>query len=78
MYDARYTTSSKSFAFKSSNVARREGLFLKYQVCTTGAASSICPIRSRRTLLSVISTPHIWHFLPVCEFLFDLLLQAHW
>ena len=33
------------------------GVFLTNQMFATGAASSICPIRSRRTLARVTSTP---------------------
>ena len=36
----------------------RVGIPLKYQIWDTGAANSICPIHSRRTLAFVTSTPH--------------------
>ena len=36
----------------------RLGSPLKNQMCETGQASSICPMRSRRTLAWVTSTPH--------------------
>ena len=35
----------------------RLGRLLKNQMCATGTASSMWPIRSRRTLDSVTSTP---------------------
>ena len=35
----------------------RLGIPLKYQIWDTGAANSICPIRSRRTFERVTSTP---------------------
>ena len=35
----------------------RLGMPLKYQMCDTGAASSMWPIRSRRTFARVTSTP---------------------
>ncbi|OPZ39934.1 MAG: hypothetical protein BWY99_01203 [Synergistetes bacterium ADurb.BinA166] len=41
------------------------GMPLRYQMCTTGAANSICPMRSRRTRLSVISTPHLSQIIPL-------------
>jgi hypothetical protein len=34
-----------------------EGRVLKNQMCATGTLSSMWPMRSRRTLLSVTSTP---------------------
>ena len=43
----------------------REGIALKYQMCETGAASSMCPILSRRTFLVVTSTPHFSQILPL-------------
>ena len=38
---------------------------MKYQMCVTGAASSMWPIRSRRTLLRVISTPQRSQMMPL-------------
>ena len=43
----------------------REGMPLKYQIWDTGAASSIWPIRSRRTLARVTSTPQRSQILPL-------------
>ena len=43
----------------------RLGIPLKYQMWLTGAASSMCPMRSRRTLLLVTSTPHLSHTTPL-------------
>ena len=42
-----------------------DGIPLKYQIWLTGAARSICPILSRRTLDLVTSTPHLSHILPL-------------
>ena len=33
-------------------------------MCATGLASSMCPIRSRRTFASVTSTPHFSQMMP--------------
>ena len=41
------------------------GIPLKYQIWETGAACSICPILSRRTLDLVISTPHLSQMTPL-------------
>ncbi|GBC87392.1 hypothetical protein HRbin12_01397 [bacterium HR12] len=49
----------------SSRYPRREGTPLKYQMCVTGAASSMWPIRSRRTLERVISTPQRSQMIPL-------------
>src|SRR3546814_8133528 len=38
---------------------------LRNQICATGAASSIWPMRSRRTLVTVTSTPHFSHTTPL-------------
>ena len=43
----------------------RDGMPLKYQMCDTGAASSMWPMRSRRTLALVTSTPHLSQILPL-------------
>ena len=43
----------------------RLGIPLKYQICDTGAASSICPMRSRRTLERVTSTPQRSQMIPL-------------
>ncbi len=49
----------------SSIRAMREGMPLKYQMWETGAASSMWPIRSRRTLERVTSTPQRSQILPL-------------
>ena len=49
--------------FKS--VPMRLGMPLKYQMWLTGAASSMWPMRSRRTLERVTSTPHLSHTTPL-------------
>ncbi len=46
-------TFSKLVVFISSNVPKRLGMALKNQMCTTGAASSMWPMRLRRTRLCV-------------------------
>ena len=43
----------------------REGMPLKYQMCDTGAASSMCPMRSRRTFERVTSTPQRSQTMPL-------------
>ena len=47
------------------SAARRLDRPCNNQVWTTGAASSMWPIRSRRTLESVTSTPQTLHTLPL-------------
>ena len=49
----------------SSSSPIREGMPLKYQMWDTGAASSIWPMRSRRTLARVTSTPQRSQILPL-------------
>ena len=43
----------------------RDGKPREYQMCATGLASSICPIRSRRTFLLVTSTPQRSQIFPL-------------
>ena len=50
----------------SSSRPMREGNDLRYQMCATGLASSMWPMRSRRTLVRVTSTPHFSHTTPRC------------
>ena len=50
----------------------RLGSPLKNQTWETGEASSICPIRSRRTLDWVTSTPHLSQMTPLCFILLNL------
>ena len=49
----------------SSRMPRRLGVPLKYQMWLTGLASWMCPIRSRRTLARVTSTPHLSQMMPL-------------
>ena len=42
----------------------RLGSDFRNQMCATGEASSIWPMRSRRTLASVTSTPHFSQTMP--------------
>jgi len=44
----------------------RLGCVLKNQICETGTARSMCPIRSRRTLDCVTSTPQRSQTIPLC------------
>ena len=44
----------------------RDGRPLKNQTCDTGQASSMWPIRSRRTRDRVTSTPHLSQMTPRC------------
>ena len=48
-----------------SSVPMRLGMPLKYQMWETGAASSMWPMRSRRTLALVTSTPHLSQMTPL-------------
>ena len=43
----------------------RDGIPLKYQIWDTGVANWIWPIRSRRTLARVTSTPHLSQTTPL-------------
>ena len=49
---------------------------LENQMCATGAASSMWPMRSRRTLVRVTSTPQRSHLTPLKR-IFLYLPQAH-
>ena len=49
----------------SSSSAILEGMARKYQMWDTGAASSMWPMRSRRTLARVTSTPHLSQTMPL-------------
>src|SRR5210317_1045901 len=55
-------TFSSSFGDISRRYPKRLGTPLKYQMCVTGAASSMWPMRSRRTEDLVTSTPQLAHF----------------
>ena len=48
-----------------SSAPSRDGMLLKNQMCTTGAASSMCPIRFRRTRLCVTFTPQRSQTMPL-------------
>ena len=77
-FSAKYSTCSNCLGEMSSTSAIREGIALKYQICDTGLASSMCPIRSRRTFLVVTSTPHFSHLMIslLWEFLYLPHMQA--
>ena len=49
----------------SSNAPSRLGIALKNQIWTTGAASSMCPMRLRRTRLCVTLTPQRSQIMPL-------------
>ena len=49
----------------SSNSPMRDGSDFRNQMCATGAASSIWPMRSRRTRDSVTSTEHFSQMMPL-------------
>ncbi len=49
----------------ASRAPSRLGMALKNQICTTGAANSMWPIRLRRTRLWVIFTPHRSQIIPL-------------
>ena len=54
------------FLGETSNIkAILLGIPLKYHICATGAASSICPILSRLTLALVTSTPQRSQTIPL-------------
>ena len=54
----KYKTFSNVLGDRSRISPIRDGIPLKYQIWDTGAASSICPIRSLLTDAFVTSTPH--------------------
>ena len=58
-------TFSNSFGDISRKYPSLLGTPLKYQICVTGAASSICPILSLRTSRLVTSTPHLSQTIPL-------------
>ena len=49
----------------SSSSPMRDGSDFRNQMCATGAASSIWPMRSRRTRDSVTSTQHFSQMMPL-------------
>ena len=49
----------------SSSAPKRLGIALKNQMCTTGAANSMCPMRLRRTRLCVTFTPQRSQIIPL-------------
>ena len=59
-------TFSRSDTFMSSSVPRRLGIALKNQMCTTGAARLMWPMRLRRTRLCVTLTPQRSQIIPLC------------
>ena len=65
IYFAKYSTFSRSRGEMSKIRPILDGMPLKYQMCETGATNSMCPMRSRRTLDFVISTPQRSQTLPL-------------
>jgi len=59
-------TFSRLAVFMPSNVPMRDGIALKNQMCATGAARLMCPMRFLRTRLCVIITPHLSQMMPLC------------
>ena len=49
----------------SSIKPMRDGSDFRNQICATGEASSIWPMRSRRTFCTVTSTPHFSQTMPL-------------
>ena len=64
-YCAKYRIRSRFRGDRSSSSPNRLGTPLENQMCATGDASSMCPIRSRRTFARVTSTPQRSHFTPL-------------
>ena len=54
-----------SFSGMSSIIAMRLGRHFRNQMWATGLASSMWPIRSRRTRARVTSTPHFSQMMPL-------------
>jgi hypothetical protein len=65
MYLAKYSTCSSRRGVTSSSRPIREGVPFTNQMWLTGEASSMWPIRSRRTLARVTSTPHLSQMMPL-------------
>ena len=62
---AKYKTFSRMRGLISRSRPMRDGMPLKYQMWLHGAASSMWPMRSRRTLARVTSTPQRSQILPL-------------
>ncbi len=57
---------SSSFgSMPASRYASQERVPRRYQMCTTGASSWMCPMRSRRTFERVTSTPQRSQMMPL-------------
>ncbi len=69
-------TFSRLVVFMASRLPKRLGIALKNQICTTGAANSMWPIRLRRTRLCVTLTPQRSQIMPL-YFMPRYLPQAH-
>lgn len=65
IYASKYSTRSSCLSCMSSSRPMRLGSDFRNQMCATGAASSIWPIRSRRTFETVTSTPHFSQTMPL-------------
>ena len=65
-YASKYSTRSMSRNVMSSTRPKRLGRDFRNQMWAQGAARSMCPMRSRRTLVCVTSTPHFSQMTPRC------------
>ena len=63
---SKYSTRSRSLSVMSTIRPMRDGSDFRNQMCATGLASSMWPMRSRRTLDCVTSTPHFSQTTPRC------------
>ena len=63
---SKYRIRSISRSVMSSMRPMRDGSDFRNQMCATGLASSMWPMRSRRTLVCVTSTPHFSQTTPRC------------
>ena len=63
---SKYSTRSISRSVMSSMRPMRDGSDFRNQMCAVGLASSMWPMRSRRTLACVTSTPHFSQTTPRC------------
>ena len=64
-YLAKYRICSSVRGVMSSSRPMRLGVPLTNQMWLTGEASSMWPMRSRRTLARVTSTPHLSQTMPL-------------
>ena len=65
-YASKYSTRSMSRKVMSRTIPKRLGKDFRNQMCAQGADKSMWPMRSRRTLVWVTSTPHFSQMTPRC------------